>query len=83
MAKDKIKNKPDFNNVPPAQEKYARGDDDWNLLTTACPIDSPKVTSGRVNSAAMGTLTGNYMRPVYSDKESAYIRESTSNGKKE
>ena len=71
-----------FETVPPHQEKYSRGDDDWNLKTTACPIDSPKVSSGRGDSNVAATLETNYMRSVYSEKESFAIRDSRTNGKK-
>lgn len=72
-----------FETVPPHQEKYARGDDDWNLKTTACPIDSPKVNSGRGDANVAKTLdSANYMHPVYSDHDSFAIRESRTNGRK-
>jgi hypothetical protein len=79
MAKEQ---KHPFETVPPHQEKYSRGDDDWNLKTTACPVDSPKVSSNRGDASIAANCETNYMRPVYSENESFAIRDSHTRGKK-
>ena len=70
-----------FEEVPPQQEKYSRGDDGWDLKTTACPLDTPKVNPNNANVAANLADT-NEMRPVYNDRESYAIRDSQTNGRK-
>lgn len=67
---------------PPHQNKYPRGDDDWNLKTTACPVDSPKINSGRGDAEAGTIANTKYMRPVYNDLDSYAIHDSHTNGKR-
>ena len=47
MAKNsKIVGKaPVYETIPPHQEKYQHGTDDWNLATTGCPLDSNKINT--------------------------------------
>lgn len=49
-----------FENCPPHQEKYDRGgpggDNDWNLKSTACPVDSPKINT-MANSSSVEELS--------------------------
>ena len=71
-----------FENIPPHQEKYARGDDDWNLMTTACPVDSPKVASHPGDSNVVEKERSRYTTPITSDYESRNIVRSTTDGKR-
>lgn len=67
----------------PRMQKFPGSWDNDEAAGSALPVDSPLVTDGRQNSEIGASLTGNYMRPVYDEAhESAYIRESHSNGKK-
>jgi hypothetical protein len=71
-------------NCPPQQEKGLNaGDDNWGIHGTSLAVDNAKIASGRVNSEIGGSLSGNYMRPVYDDAhDSAYIQDSHSDSQK-
>lgn len=69
-----------FETNPPAQDKYSRGDDDWNLRTTACPIDSPKVNDQPGNAGVLG-VERKVGFPVYDDLDGPNIFDSHTKGK--
>lgn len=67
---------------PPCQEKYPRQEGDFNLKTTALPVDNRKVSS-RASDVNAGSLNdAGYMRPVTDDQRSFAITNFQKSRKK-
>jgi len=66
---------------PEQKKRVNPGDDNWGLKVTSLPVTDPKVSSSPGDEIAQAAV-GNYMRPIYSDHESAYIQESHTDGKR-
>lgn len=70
-----------FENTPPQQERYSRGDDDWNLMTNACPIASPKVSSEPGDAGVIARENADASRPFYDSDRSRFCHDSMTDGK--
>lgn len=68
-------------NIPPHQEKYQHGSDDWNIATTALPIDNVKVASHPGDSGVVENQNRRNAFPMSDSEDSRFIHQSTTNGK--
>lgn len=66
---------------PPHQARYSRGDNDWNLMTNACPVGSPKVNTQPGNADVVEGVQ-KIMRPSYDDLDGPNIYNSTTYGRR-
>lgn len=62
----------------PRQEKYPINDD-WGMLTNACPIDSPMINTQPGNGGVLQSVQ-KLMTPVTDDSDSGQCYDSTTKG---
>ena len=68
-----------FENIPPHQEKYQHGTSDWDLATTACPLDSKKINT--LDNSRVLAHERTVMYPATRDTDSPNIFRSMTDGK--
>lgn len=71
-----------YEHIPPHQEKFEHGTDDWNLRTPALPTDSPHINTMPGNE---GVLAREHRRddfPMTDSDDSRFIHRTSTNGKR-
>jgi hypothetical protein len=71
-----------FEHEPPRQIRRPIPAGDFEIQSTSLDVTNPKVASSKGDGIAR-ELDAGYMRPAFTDKQSPYIHESHTNGKKE
>jgi hypothetical protein len=68
--------------IPPHQEKFEHGTDDWNLKTPALPTGSPHIHTQPGNAGVLARENDRNGNPMYDSDNSRFIHPSMTDGKK-
>jgi hypothetical protein len=73
---------PIYERIPPHQEKFEHGTDDWNLKTPALPTGSPHINTQAGNAGVMEHEHRRDDFPMTDSQDARFIHRSTTDGKK-
>lgn len=73
---------PIYETVPPHQEKFEHGTDDWNLKTPALPTDSPHISTVPGNAGVMARDSARDSFPMTDSQDSRFMHKSMTEGRR-